>query len=495
MRRRPPSSSRTARARASAVLLFALAILAPRTSSARSIVLERFDAAIQVRADATIGVEETLRLRFSGSWNGIVRSIPVGYRTPRGFDYRLLLDRVHVTDDLGNRLRTEESRRHHREIKIWVPGANDAARTVVLRYRVRNALRFLPGGDELYWNVTGDEWEFPIGSASASILLPAGTSGVRATAFTGAYGSSTRDADVAVDGNEVAIRSRQALGFREGLTAVVGWDKGVVREPGPLARALLFLSGNWPLAVPAATFVVMLGLWWTRGRDPSLRPITVRYEPPGDLAPAEVGTLVDNSPDMRDVTATLVDLAVRGHLEIEEREEPGFLWSNRDYVFRRRDGEAAALRGYERRILDGMFGRSAAPEVRLSDLENRFYGELPSIRDGIFERLLSTRYYDHRPDRVKRSWLYAAVMLAAASIFLNEAISAAIGAAPLTAIVAGVSTAAIIGGFGWFMPVRTLGGARALEEVLGFQEFLARVEADRFERLPRTPATFEKYLP
>ncbi|MGH7857291.1 MAG: DUF2207 domain-containing protein, partial [Candidatus Binatia bacterium] len=186
--------------------LLALAIVAPRLAVARSIVIEAFDAEIHVRPDATIGIRETIRFRFSGSWQGIVRSIPVEYRTPHGFNYSLVLDRVSVTDGAGGRLRAEESRRrHYREIKIWIPGAEDASRSIVLQYRAQNALRFFTTHDELYWNVTGDEWEFPIESASARILLPAAAEGVRATAFTGAFGSSSRGADVAVDGTEVEI--------------------------------------------------------------------------------------------------------------------------------------------------------------------------------------------------------------------------------------------------------------------------------------------------
>jgi hypothetical protein len=96
-----------------------------------------------------------------------------------------------VTDEKGNPLQRELTRdRHYLKIKIWVPEANDAARTVILRYRVRNGLKFFEDHDELYWNVTGDEWEFPIQSATARIVLPEGAGGVRAAAFSGPRGSS-----------------------------------------------------------------------------------------------------------------------------------------------------------------------------------------------------------------------------------------------------------------------------------------------------------------
>src|SRR5207253_6988944 len=83
----------------------------------------------------------------------------------------------------------------------------------------------------------------------------------------------------------------------------------------------LFLLSNWPLILPMFTFVGMFYLWWTRGRDPRLRPIAAQYEPPDQMTPGEAGTLVDESVDMRDITASLVDLAVRGYITIYERNE------------------------------------------------------------------------------------------------------------------------------------------------------------------------------
>ena len=122
------------------LLLLSCALLGQ--SQERSIVLESFDAEITVSPEGDIFVTETLRPRFTGSWNGIIRLIPIEYRH-KGFNYTLILDPINVTDERGNELRHEIGREGHlREFKIWVPGAQNATRTVVLRYRVRNALRF-----------------------------------------------------------------------------------------------------------------------------------------------------------------------------------------------------------------------------------------------------------------------------------------------------------------------------------------------------------------
>ena len=480
-----------------AVLLL-LAAAAP--AAARKLVIQRFDVEVVVQPDGSLEVTEVIQPRFTGSWRGIYRTIPVEYRTPQGFNYTLLLEPLSVTDGTGRALKYESSReRHYRKFKIYVPDAEDAARTVILRYRVLDGLKFFEDHDELYWNVTGDEWEVPIESATARILLPPGVTGLRALNFTGAYGSRQQDATVEILENGVEIRMRRPLAFHEGLTAVVGWDKGIVREPGVLARAALFLRGNWLFAVPLGVFGVMFWLWHTRGRDPRLRPIAVQYAPPEGLTPAEVGTLVDNSADMRDVTAMIVDLAVRGYLLIEEKEKQHLmgLWSNKEYVFhlRKKPEQWKELKPHERELLDALFAGGALESVELSELQNKFYKSLPGIRNRIFDSLMAHGYYLHRPDKVRQAYLVGGLIIGFLMFLGGGLISRLFGTAPLTAALAGLATGAVICGFGWFMPARTLQGTRALEGTRGFEDFLGHVEADRMDRTIRTPEMFEKFLP
>jgi hypothetical protein len=337
----------------------ALALLAPSLLwGQRAYTIERFDAGIVVNRDASIDVTETITVNFVGAWNGVYRSIPVDYRSPQGFNWTLRLELLSATDGSGNVLRTEASReRHYLKYKMWIPGAENATRVVILKYRATNGLRFFEDHDELYWNVTGDEWDVPLGAVSARIELPAGASGLRATAFTGSYGATTRDAAVDTTGNVVRITMDRPLAYREGVTAVVGWDKGVVREPSTSERFFAGLADNWALLIPLPVFFGMLSLWRRRGRDPDELPVHVRYEPPDGLTPAEVGTLVDQRPDMRDITASVVDLAVKGYLRIEEQEEKKLLGlvTDREYVFHRvRDRSAwGDLADHERRLMHG----------------------------------------------------------------------------------------------------------------------------------------------
>lgn len=479
------------------LVFFFLALWGPTPAAARSLVIESFDVEVVVNRNGSFQVTETIRPRFTGSWNGIYRTIPVEDRY-RGFNRSLFLELLSITDERGIALRYKASReRHYQKFAIWVPGARDATRTVILRYRIPNGLLFFDDHDELYWDITGDEWEVPIESASARILLPEGATGVRALAFTGAYGSRAEDADVEIQGNTIVLRMRRPLGFREGLTAAVGWEKGLVREPGFAARAGLFLRSNWIFFIPVVVLGAMFWLWHRRGRDPRLRSIAPQYAPPEGLSPAELGTLVDNSPDMRDVTATLVDLAVRGYLVIEEKEEERFLGLSlgREYIFhlRKPRSEWNELKPHARGLLEAVF--ASGDTVELSDLENNFYKQLAGIRDRIFDELMGRGYYEQRPDKVKRLYLVVAVAVTAVPLWASAFLAGVLGVTPLALVISAVASGLVVLAFAWVMPARTLRGTRILEQVLGFEEFLSRVEADRYRRMVKTPEMFEKYLP
>jgi uncharacterized membrane protein len=473
-------------------------LIAAPAAAERTLVISSFHATVEVATDGSIVVEETIVARFTGSWNGLFRTIPVEYRTPQGLNYTLRLDIDAVTDDEGRELRYESSRqRHYRKLKIWVPDATDATRTVRLRYHVANGLRFFDEHDELYWNVTGDEWDVPIEAAAAHVRLPAGVSGVRATAFRGAYGSTERSA-VSVEPAGVRVQTERGLGFREGLTGVVGWNPGIVHRPTAAERTASLVYSNLPLAIPALVFIGMFQLWRTRGRDPALAPIAIQYEPPDQMTPAELGTLVDGKPDMRDITATIVDLAVRGYLHIAETRDERFfgLFSSQDYTFTLKKPRSSwpDLKSHEQAMLEAMFG-GALDSVSLSDLKNKFYKHLPGLKDDLYGMLVGRGFYTGRPDRVRLLFIVGGAVVGGLLVAAGATVMTTLGMQPAAGIVAGILSGLIIVLFGWFMPSRTARGTRELEKVLGFQEFLSRVESDRLDRMVRTPEMFEKFLP
>jgi uncharacterized membrane protein len=161
----------------------------------------------------------------------------------------------------------------------------------------------------------------------------------------------------------------------------------------------------------------------------------------------------------------------------------------------KRDRNAwSTLKDHERNLLDAMFA-AAGESVRLADLKNRFYRKLPGLRDDLYGGLVNGGLYTARPDRVRIAYFVAAAVLGGGMVYLGVAIMGSLGMQPLTAVAAGIASGAIVALFGWFMPSRTPRGSRELEKVLGFREFLSRVEGDRLERMVKTPEMFEKYLP
>jgi uncharacterized membrane protein len=485
-----------------ALLIVVLTLAGATATLAKELRIQNFDAHITVARDGTIDVVEKIDVQFiGGPWHGLYRSIPIEYVTPQGLNYSLFLEVKSITNAAGRKLKFDSSRvRHYRKLKIYIPDADNSEQTISIEYTVSDAIKFFEDHDELYWNVTGDEWDVPIRAAQATILLPAGAANVRATTFTGTYGSRGKDADTEIDGNRVAVQTNAPLPYHAGMTIAVAFDKGLIPEPSAATRFTRFLRSNWPLLIPILIFVVMFNLWWNRGRDPQLRPISAQYEPPGNLTPGEAGTLVDESADMRDITASIVDLAVRGYMVIEEVQKDHMLGllHQKDYNFILQKDRAqwSALKPHEQVLLDGFFNTGTAGEsVSMDSLENRFYKNLKDMKGRIFDSLVSLGYYHKRPDTVRSSYLGAGIFVGVIAVWGGPAFASAIGMAPLTFILAGIASALIICGFGWFMPAHTEEGTRALEKVLGFEDFLNHVESDRFNRMIKTPQMFEKFLP
>jgi hypothetical protein len=164
------------------LLVVALVVsLAPNArAQERAIRIRNYDALLTVHSDGSLDVTEQLTIGFAGQWNGIVRDLSLQHNTAQGRRTKLDVTIGYITDDNGQRLRVEESGKENgrtRSLKIYIPGASDASRTIIIRYKVANAIRFYFAGsdvgaiDELYWNVTGSSWTMPIDSVHARVVL------------------------------------------------------------------------------------------------------------------------------------------------------------------------------------------------------------------------------------------------------------------------------------------------------------------------------------
>jgi hypothetical protein len=479
-----------------AVFTLFLLLACALPAAARNWRIADFHSTIGIDDRGTVVVNEHITLVFSGSFQGIWRTIPINYPGPSGTNYRLFLDVTKVTDGQGNPLKYEVSREgDYRKIKIWIPGARDATKTVEINYASPNAIRFFDDHDEFYWNVTGNDWPVPIDHASAFVSLPnQAAGGLRAQAFTGAYGSVQHDATAEVQGSGVSFETSNPLPMRGGLTIDIYIPKGVLPPPSVLTRALWFLRGNAVLFVPLWALAVMFTLWWYKGRDPdpgvSVAPM---YEPPAKLSPAEAGTLLDDDIDPRDITAILIDLAVRGYVKIEQVDEPGLFWHSKDYVFhllKDRD-HWQDLAPFERVMLENVFW--GGQMTKLSSLRNRFYTAIPVIKTDIMSALKSKGMYWLDPQSAAGYSVLGAILSVGPPIALNWLGWVSLFDAPLPVVISGALTLVIVWLFARQMTCKSTLGARTYVAILGFQEFMKRVDEDRLKRMP--PDTFERFLP
>jgi hypothetical protein len=401
-----------------------------------------------------------------------------------------------VTDGAGAK-RPFRSRRTGDDLELEIGDPDVTVRGAeeyVIRYRVRRGLLFFESHDELYWNAIGGEVHAPIAEASATVYLPEGVApdDVQRACFTGPLGSVEQACTARAGVAALSFRAERALLPREGFSVVVGVPKGVVREPSRterwLARARDYLS-VWA-ALPVLALGALLGLWRSQGRDPAGgTALPVRYEPPEGLSPAEVGTVLDERVDLVDVTATLLDLAVHGRLRIEESEGSGFLFlRDKDFRLVKLPAEGA-LRPHEALLLERLF--ATGDTVLVSSLKNRFHAHLPAIRAAV-NRAVSHdgRFFPASPEAVRRR--YAGVGMAG----LIGGMVAWFANAPPHAAGAIALTGVMVLAFAPVMPRRTPRGRAVYEEILGFREFVSRVEKDRLERSGgRTAERFERVLP
>jgi uncharacterized membrane protein YgcG len=480
---------------------------APAVADRGGYVIHRFDTELTVEPNGGVMVVERLEVEFSEPRHGIYRTIPMRYTDPRGFAYSLGFELEGVSDDGGLKLGAKVSNEgRYTRIRIGDPDRTVEGRVVyVIRYRVRDALGHFPEYDEIYWNATGHEWNTTIGASSATVRLPArlNEDQLEAAGYTGRFGS--RDRAVTITYPEPGVVRFDAKGSfepLEGLTVAVGWPHGHVQFPTAFDRAMRLLADNWIVLLPFGWLAFLLRRYRRVGRDPDANaPVMVQYEPPPGLTPAGVGTLIDESADLADISATVVHLAIRRRLTIRTEERPQLfgILKRDETVFKREPAPAGdVLAPHERVVMDGLF--ASGDEVDAADLANKFYAHIPKIQSAIYDGLVEKKHFDEAPQKVRSRYILQGFLAAilTGAVALGWLLMRGVGepAIPLIPVLLGGLTWALFGAFSSAMPRRTESGVRARQWALGFQEYARRVEGDRLERSATNPReSFEALLP
>lgn len=522
------------------LLAFALAafILLPARTAHALEKMRSFEAVYEVQRDGSIIVTERIEWDFEQEVDrhGIFRDLVVKQDCPGelpeeedpdlvrvypckpGFEREYPVEVLSVVDGNGNpweyKVMNEGNRKR---IRIGDPDKTvQGLQVYVITYRLERALDAYPNHDELYWNATGHDWLVSIESARIEVRVP-GSPPLEAVCYEGSAGS-TRPCETTVENGVARFEATTSLHWGYGMTVAVAMPKGTVDVPPPLLHDKPSIDDYFELdafeiggaAVGGVAAVgAVAGLWWRHGRDRAYKTIhyltndpeehtrplfsepqvVVEFLPPDGLKPAQMGVIIDEKADTVDVTATIIDLAVRGHLHITEIEKKGWR-AKPDWQLDRRENPADKLLPYEQLLLDQLFGRKES--VKLSSLKGSFAPKLKKVKDALYDDAMQRHWFTWKPETRRGFWVAVGFGVIVIGALLTVAAGVTVGRALLGApvVLAGILLLAVAPA----MKRRTAQGSEALRRVLGFRKYIVTAETRRQE-FNEQRNIFAEYLP
>ena len=536
--------------RAIPALLLALAATAASAEER----ISRFVSDVQIRKDASLDVTETIDIRAEHNRinRGIYRDFPTRYRGRNGSQMRVgFTFRGATLDGMPVQAKTETIPNGVR-VRIGDPDrlVDIGDHRYVIEYSTTRQVGRFKDFDELYWNATGNGWDFPIDVAEARIRLPEAVRfGDRAT-YTGLQGSTASNAQVVEETpGDILFRTTLPLGPREGLTVAAAFPKGVVAAPD---ERKYWLADYGPLLVGAAGLLGLLCYffvaWKRAGRDPRAGTVVPIFSPPDELTPAAMRYVTKMGADDRTFAAALIDMGVRGHIRMIE-EDGG--WFSSDKTRLERIVSTQPLPADEEAAL-----RELAMTGETIVMEQKNHAKFSAAKKGL-DRVLKENY-EGKLFHKNWGWAIAGILLVIGALWFSAAavvaatdggqvwmIGVGIGmlalAAILVALMHGMSKtgkclltvcaficgsialalgAPIMGqavASGWWQPLAlpllalplalsafawidapTKEGRAVLDRIAGFKQYLSITERERLDRMhppEDTPELFERYLP
>ncbi len=510
-------------------------------------IIPTFASDITIRADGVVAIEERIGVDFLGlQKHGIYRDLPYAYYEPDGSTSYTVLAIEEVLQDGSPAVYDVTRNSSHMRIKIGDPNRTiSGGHSYIIRYTVTGALRGFPAYDELYWNVTGNDWPVPILHSSARVMLP-GPGIVQASCYAGIRGStipcgtSEAQEDNAYFAEPTTLPPRGgltiALGFTKGLVPLLTADKFAAAGASPLGAATMMLTA-------ALTFIAGVVLitrrWWRVGRDrwfkrsPASRAetpeadakeepmplgahetIVAEYDPPSreatagqarpePLRPAELGVLRDEKADTVDVSATIVDLAVRGYLEITEVPTQTLLiFKGTDYELKRLKMDDVKLLPYERTLLDGLMNIGNGESVRVSELKEKFHTKLSEVQNMLYDHMTKEGYFTVNPVTARTHHALVAALLVGLGVVgavwtarVELLFPSIIHAAAAGALTAGLALGVVLFVVALrAMPQRTAKGREVYRKIRGYETYLKSVEQYR-QQFHEREGVFMQVLP
>jgi len=471
-----------------------------------------FHSDITIQKNGDVHITENILADFTNeAHHGIARSIPYEYVGTGFFKYNAQIDFVSATSSEGTSWDNTVYRENgYLEIEMLTTDYSNLTNnaTFIINYTAKNVIGFFDKTkakekntfphDEFYWNINGTDWTVPAKEVSATIHIPAeitneNLQNFRTDCFTGKYGTTDQNCETKIlDSNTIEVKTTQPLKAYENLTIVISMPYGTITQPSPLEKIWRIIIENFGIPIAILTFMVMITLWYKYGRDDETVPDTImpHYEPPKNMLPTEVGTIIDETIDPKDITATIIDYAIKGYIQINEIEEKGLIFTNKDVELELKK-PYITTKEYEKFILDGIFIRNeAGTKTKISELTNKFYIHIDKIQKSVMNQLVEEDYFPESPDKTRK--IYSAIgfgiifIVAFFGGYVNASLSTYAGL-----ILSGI----IIVLIGNKMPHKTKKGTETYYQLKGLYEYINTAEKDRMKFQEDNNIMFEKLLP
>jgi len=453
-----------------------------------------YDSHISVKPAATVVVQETIQVICENDRinHGIYRDFPTDYTDAYGNRYVVRFNVLGVKRD--GQTEPYHVKKRSNGYRVYMGSADvvlpPATYTYTFTYETNRQLGFFEDHDELYWNVTGNGWDFTIEHAGAAVSLPEGVPAdqVAVEGYTGAQGEKGQDYTAFVDERGISrFATTRPLWPGEGLTVVVSFPKGFVKEPQVVDRLIWLLRDNFILLAALFGLIVLLvyyvAVWNKVGRDPRGGSIIPLYEPPEGFSPAAVRFLRRMGYDSTVMTAAIINCAVKGHVAITEQEDKYLITRTRSD--NRLSEEEAA-------ILDELVPSEG--DSLLIDKENS--GRLRSAEAEVTKKLVAQqrgRFYKTNTGPFALGLL---ITVAVAAVVLMNTI--ATETPNIFAWVCVFLMFVVTALFNHLLKAYTPQGRAILDRIMGFRLYLSVAEKERLNMQnppDRTPELFEMFLP
>ena len=317
----------------------------------------RFHSDVMVHADSSLTATETIAVRCEGKQikRGIYRDFPTRYRDKRGLKHVVGVEVAGVERD-GKR-EPWHTKPLRNGVRVYF-GHKDrllkhGEHTYAFTYNTTYQLGFFDKHDELYWNVTGNDWDFPIDAVSATVRLPERVSmdAMALEGYTGPKGATGQDYEAqAVEAGVASFKTTRGLRPEEGLTVVVGFPKGIAQPPAKMEAFVHRLRYNASGAVGHVGILLVLGyytfIWLLVGKDPAKGLIVPREAPPEGFSPAALRYVQRMAFDNKTFTAALISMAAKGYIRIEEKDG--------EYYLVRDQADEKVLAKEEKKVADAL---------------------------------------------------------------------------------------------------------------------------------------------